>query len=50
MSRLNASCLTEKRKTKRGERQGFACDEIGFIKETSTCAILKIYSKHWCIW
>ncbi len=50
MSKLNASCLTERRKTKRGKRQGFSCDEIGFIKETSTCAIFKIYLKNWCIW
>jgi hypothetical protein len=42
MSRLIASRLTEKRKTKREERQGFASDELGFIQETSTCAILKV--------
>jgi hypothetical protein len=49
MSKLNASCLTEKRKTERGERKGFAGDEHGFriyqrdINVCDTLATIKWY-------
>jgi hypothetical protein len=38
MSRLNDSGLAETRKTERGERQGFASDELGlYQRDINVC-------------